>query len=116
MREPTAVRVNSYQAAYACLWRLESENPAVHEARRHLLQCIGGQGSDAQRDAIAWSIRELGSPEPHPDDTGSFDTATRAREVEASIDALEGMGYGSPVLDGLRVAITGTLNHPGFDK
>jgi hypothetical protein len=60
--------IGPYHAAYAALWHIQSGTPALHEARKHLLSVIGGQGSDEQREAIAWAVRTFGEPmnlDPH---------------------------------------------------
>lgn len=54
--------VTQFQAAYAALWVLQSDSPAINEARRAILAAIGGKGSDAQREALQWGLSHL----PHP--------------------------------------------------
>ena len=64
--EPVAVPeavITGHQAAYACLWRLPSDDPEFHSVRRKLLSVLGGQGSDAQRYALQWAQRTLGASE-----------------------------------------------------
>jgi len=55
-------QLSAYQVAYAALWQIQSDTPALHQARRHILEVLGGRGSDKQRDALAWAIAHL----PHP--------------------------------------------------
>ena len=44
------------QAAYGALWRMMAANPVLHGARACLLTAIGGQGSQGQREDLAWAV------------------------------------------------------------
>lgn len=56
------IGVTDDMAAYAALWRCKSVDPTLHEARRILLEKIGGKGSDCQRAAVEWIYRALPKP------------------------------------------------------
>jgi hypothetical protein len=49
--------VTPAQAAYGALWRMMTANPYLKSARACLLTAIGGQGSEGQREAVAWAVR-----------------------------------------------------------
>ena len=47
------------EAAYGAMWSCTTADPAIHARRKHLLSMIGGQGSDGQRRAVAWAVKNM---------------------------------------------------------
>lgn len=62
VRAALETQITPYQVAYAALWQIQSSTPALHEARKHILGVIGGIGSEGQRKALEWAVRNLPQP------------------------------------------------------
>lgn len=75
-----AMTVSDQMAAYAALWRLCTDNPTIHQARRDLLAAIGGKGSENQRAALEW-LQSIGTLQAE-----NTRLAARIEEVERERD------------------------------